>query len=71
MVALASNQEEADSILQAMDQGVHRSGLKEHWGALCFLARGLRKAYRDAGLGAAYKSGGLRKVYRPEGHARS
>ena len=63
MVALASNQEEADSILQAMAQGVHRSVLKEHWGALCVLARGLRKVYRDAGLGAAYKPGGLRKVH--------
>ena len=68
---MASNQEEADSNLQAMEQGVQLSFPREHWGALCILVGRLREAYRDEGLRAAYGPGGLRKVYRPGGHARA
>ena len=53
MAGLASNREEADSILQAMVQGVQQSVPREHWGTLCILVGGLRGAYRDEGLGEA------------------
>ena len=71
MVALSSNWEEADSILQAMEKGAHISVPKEYWGALCVLVGGRREAYNDESLGAAYRLQVLRKACRPGGHARA
>ena len=58
---MTSNQEEAGSILQAMEQEAHTS----------VLVGGLMEAYIDEGLGAVCRPGCLRKVCRPGGHART